>query len=162
MGILHEQGHHLVGLPDQAHGAVSAAQLVGAFVERQVLKADDVRHVGVPPAEHGAYPRQQLLRVEGLGEVVVRTGVQAGHPVLDGVPGSQKQARGFQALCPQVPQHLYTVHPGHHPVQNDTVIGFGLRVAQRVLAVIHGVHLIAGTDQKRFHCVVQVTIILSK
>ena len=159
MRVFHEQDHHLEGLARKPDGAVPAPKLPGPLVQGQVLKLDHVGDEGFPPSQHGPHPGQQLLDVKGLGQVVVRPGVQAGHPVLHGVPGSQKQAGGFDSLCPHLAQGFHAVLSRHHPVQDHAVIGLGPDVIEGFLPVQHGVHLIAGPGQQGLDRVVQVPVV---
>ena len=59
----------------------AAAKRDGVEVEGQVLKGELVQHHRALSTGHGADSGQQLLRVKGLGEVVVRPGVQPRHLV---------------------------------------------------------------------------------
>ena len=85
---------------------------------------------------HGAGPA-------GLGEIVVRTGVQPVHPVRQLGPGREHQHRRGAALRPQAAQHGEAVQLGQHHVQQDHVINGGQGVVQPRLAVVADVHRIA-------------------
>ena len=65
----------------------------------------------------------ELVEVKRLGDEVVRSGLQAGHLVLDLGPGGQQydrySPRGGVAL--ELPAYLVAVHVGHHDVADDEV-----------------------------------------
>ena len=94
-------------------------------------------------AGHGVDPGQQLLRVEGLGEIVVRPGVEPRHPVGDGAAGGEHQRRHGDALRPQLPHHGEAVQLGQHHVQQQIVCEVP-GVVQRGLPVAHHIRDVTG------------------
>jgi hypothetical protein len=92
------------------------------------------------PAGHGPYAGQQLLGLEGLGQIVVRPGVQTLHLVAElGLCRQHQYGRGYSAV-PQTAQDLKAVHFRHHHVQYYPVVAALKTVVQSVLPVVHGVH----------------------
>ena len=73
-------------------------------------------------AQGGADPGQQLLDGEGLGDIVVRPQIQAGHLVHGGVPGGEQDHRQGLVLPADAPQHLQPVEPGQHDVQQHQLV----------------------------------------
>ena len=71
-------------------------------------------------------PRQQLVEVEGLGEIVVGADFQALDLVLERVHGGQHQDRGVVAFMPQPLAHVIAVHVWQHQVEHDHVELAGL------------------------------------
>lgn len=69
----------------------------------------------------GLDPGHQLPDGEGLGDVVVRTQVQAQNFVLLLLPGGDNQHRGVFPLVPEELAHLKAVHLRQHEVQQDQV-----------------------------------------
>ena len=75
-----------------------AVQRAGADLQTQIGKLQTVGLQGRGPPKQGADTRQQLLRRVGLGKVVVRPRVEAGHPVLHHAEGRQQQDGDFSTL----------------------------------------------------------------
>ncbi len=96
----------------------------------------------------GAQPGLQLVEVEGLGQVVVRAGVQAQHAVAHGAARSQDEHGRAQALAARTFQHLQAVQPGQAQIQHH---GVGLAhqpLRQGRGAVGRRLHLDAAPDQR--------------
>ena len=117
-------------------------------VHHQIIQFQNgIAHLALA-AEQGPDPGQQLVKGEGLHQIVVRPGVQPGHPVLDGILGREQQDVGVVSPAPQPAQQRQPVHFGEHPVQDDAVIVRRLRIVQAVPAVkaaVHGVPLLRQT-----------------
>lgn len=99
-------------------------------------------------AQQGAQPGLQLVEVEGLGQVVVGTGVQAQHPVAHGAARSQDEHGRAQALAARTLQHLQAVQAGQAQIQHH---GVGLAhqpLRQGRRAVGRRLHLDAAPDQR--------------
>ena len=102
------------GAAPEAHGAPPLVQLELAHAEHLVGLQRRA-----PQERAGA--GEQLREGEGLGEVVVGAGVQAGHLVVDLVAGGEQQDRGGRPRGAHAAQHLEAVHAGQHDVQDDGV-----------------------------------------
>src|ERR1039458_8067510 len=74
-------------------GALAACDLVGVAVEQQVADAQRSRAAWRPAAQQGAHPRQQLLALEWLDEIVIGACVEALDTGLQSVARSQDQDR---------------------------------------------------------------------
>ena len=72
-------------------------------------------------AEQGPDPGQQLVEGEGLGQVVVGAGVEAGDPVGHLVAGGEHEHRRAVAPLPQQAADGQPVDPRHHHVEHDQV-----------------------------------------
>ena len=112
-------------------------------VHDQIVQLQNgVAHLALAP-EQGPNPGQKLVKRKGLHQIIVRPGVQPGHPVLDGVLGCEQQHVGMVPAAPQPAEQRQPVHLGQHPVQDNTVIVRRLRVVQAVPAVEAAVHRVA-------------------
>ena len=108
--------------PRQLDPYVPAPGLVGQEVERQALEAQYVPRLAVlPAAQERPDPGHQLPEGERLDQIVVGPGVEAGHPVVDPVPGGQHQHRRPVAGRPQPPADLDPREPGHRHVEHDDI-----------------------------------------
>jgi hypothetical protein len=63
----------------------------------------------------------QLVQLEGLGQVVVGTGVEAGHPVGGLHPGGEHEDRCPVAVGTQDTTDAEPVDAGHHHVDDERV-----------------------------------------
>ena len=99
-------------LAAQPHRALSADQQTAGQLQPQIPEGDGVVGPGVAaaPPQQGAHAGQQLLRLKGLGEIIVRPAVQPLDPVGQVAAGRQHQHRHGVAPGAQLPQH---VHFGH-------------------------------------------------
>ena len=142
--VQHQHLHHVELLPAEPHGALAAGEGEGGLLQPQVSV---FQGISLPQlrlaAGQGPDAGQQLLGLKGLGEIVVRTGVQPVHPVRQLGPGREHQHRRGAALRPQAAQHGEAVQLGQHHVQQDHVINGGQGVVQPRLAVVADVHRIA-------------------
>jgi hypothetical protein len=75
---------------------------------------------GDGPAQRGAYPGQQLVHAERLGDVVVGAGVEGVHLGLLGVPGRQHDDRGRRPAA-QALDHGHAVHVGQPEIEDHQV-----------------------------------------
>src|SRR5207244_11852552 len=87
-----------------------------------------------PPTTQGTDARQKHLEAERPHEVVVRTAVDAEHPVLDRIPGRQDENRRAEAASAQGRQDLDAVASGKHQVEHDQIADLGVHTKEAVLA----------------------------
>ena len=86
----------------------------------------------------GQHPNagQQLLRLKGLGQIVIRAAVQPLHPVGQLRAGGKHQYRHGLSGLPQLPQDREPVLFGQHHIQNHQIVNVGEGVVQSALAVV--------------------------
>lgn len=101
---------------------------------------------GGAAAQQGPYAGEEFGEPEGLGDVVVGTGVQAHHGVhLVGAGGQHQDGEGV-AFVAQPAGDLQAVHPGQPQVQDDKVdipLETGVQRGRAVLAHLDFVTLAA-------------------
>ena len=118
-------------------------QCAQAHVKRERPECDDflvarrrARHLGDgAAAQHGMNARQQLARVEGLGQVVVGADFEADDAVNVFAFGRQHDDGRAVVRCAQAPADGQAVFAGHHQVQHDQVYGVAQHDAVQRLAV---------------------------
>jgi hypothetical protein len=88
------------------------------------------------PAQDRTHAQRQLTRAEGLGDVVVRAGLEADQAVGLVAEGGQHDHRD-RPLGAQPAAHLEAVHAGQHEVEDDEVGWLLGHPAQRLVAVVH-------------------------
>src|SRR5260221_5573394 len=90
------------------------------------------------PAQLRAYPGQQFLQAEGLGQVVIGTEVEPLDPVLHAVPGAQYQHRLLESGPAPFTQQIEPVAIRKSKIEDDQIeIVFTERIA-RLCAGAHG------------------------
>src|SRR4051812_43174860 len=118
--VAHQELEQLELAVGQLDLALAAAHLAGVRVEDEVA---DFQRGGAPrgaAAQQGPDPRQQLLALEGLRQVVVGAAVEAGHPVLGLGAGGQHQDRHV-AVAAQAAADLDSVEARQPEVEHDQV-----------------------------------------
>ena len=104
---------------------------------------------------------QQLLDGKGLGNVVVRPHVQAGHLIHHRVPGGEHDD-GHLAFPPQPPQHLHAAEGGEHDVQQDELMLPGQGPVQPGAAVEGLLHLVALVAELQLYHAGQLLLVLDQ
>jgi hypothetical protein len=102
-----------------------------------VLGAGELR-----PPQRRPHARQQLHRTERLGQVVIRSGIQAGNLVLLGLARGQHDDRDCGELT-DPPADITAVHTRHHDVKQQQIQLLSLSHAQRVRAIHRRQHPVA-------------------
>src|SRR5918995_7407834 len=104
------------------------------LVERDRSSREDAGLRREPTACDGMDPRDELLEIERLDEVVVGTRPEARDPVFDLITGSQlddHQAGVFSnSLC-----ELHAVDPWKHQIEDDELRLGALQLGKRLVSV---------------------------
>ena len=137
------------------HRHAAAAYGAGRAVHREVCHSEHVADAGAGPARHHTKPRQQLVKGKGLYQIIVRTGIQAGHPVFNAVLRGKQNHRRTVALGAHAPQHLQAADARQHDVQHHGVIFRPQQVIQRVAASKAPVHAVMRRLQLLYQQLVQ-------
>ena len=116
--------------------------------------------VPVPAPQDGAHAQQELLQVEGFGQVVVAAGFQAPHAVGRVAARGEKQHRGVVALGAQRAAHPEPVDPRQHDIQHDERAARAREPRERLLAVAGGAGLVTFRAQVLHDARGQVRIVL--
>jgi hypothetical protein len=99
-------------------------------------------------SRHRADPRQQLVELERLDDVVVGALVEPGHAAGQRVAGGHHDHRGPVAAGAQRAQHLDAVALGQAEVEQDEVEPFARQRGVGGAAVAHPVDRVTGTAQR--------------
>ncbi len=94
------------------------------------------------PAQHRLDPRRELLGRERLGDVVIGTELESGHPV-GLVTASRQHDHWHRRGRPELTAHLETTQTRKHQVEHDEVRRRGQRAIERNLAVGDPLDLVA-------------------
>ena len=96
-----------------------------------------------PAPQHRADSCKQLIHIKWFGQIVIRAKVKSSDPVAHFLPRRQKKRRHSLSLHAQRFQYIHSVHPGHHNIEDQPVIGADPRVFICVLAVVHRVNAVS-------------------
>ena len=147
-GGAHQQLHHLIFAPAQAHGLRTTAEHPAAALHAQITHRQPLRPVLPAAAQHRAQPAQQLVRCKGLGQIIVRARVKAGDAVVLLSLCGQEHDRRRDAVLTQAAEYLKAVQLRHHYIEDYRIIRASRRVLISVRAVMHGVYRIQILFQK--------------
>src|SRR2546422_7559693 len=114
-----EQGELLRGEGDRP---AAAAYLAGGDVHLEVRHAIERRRKRGAAARQRLEPRQELAEGEGLRQVVVGAGLEAAHPVVEGIERRQHQDRRGGAAAAQLAAQVEAGAAGEADVQDDDVV----------------------------------------
>ena len=134
-----QQKLHQVVLPAaETHLPSAAGQCERAPLQRQAAPGERraLLHLTAAAPQQRADAGQQLLRLKGLGEIVVRAAVQPVYPVVQTALGRQHQHGGGHVGRAQLLGHLKAVHPRQHHVQHHQIIDARQGVVQPAYAVM--------------------------
>src|SRR5262249_21132752 len=110
-------------------------------------------------AQQGPQPRQDLLGVEWLGDVIVSARVEAGHFVAPAVARGQDEHRHFAPSLAPALEHGDAIHLGQPQIEDNGIVRLGIAEEMSFLAVPSNVHDIASVGQRLFQKALQVLII---
>ena len=153
---------HDVAGGQRHHGVLGVAQLAPGRIQPPAGEAVDRvrrRAGGLGPAQDGADARQQLARVEGLGQIVVRTQLQPDDAV--GLLGQRRQhddrqpRRGAQPAADGEP-----VLPRQHEVEHDEIEAAVVEQPLHRLAVGGGIDAKAVPGQEPLQQVADLPIVV--
>ncbi|CBH25967.1 hypothetical protein SRM_03046 [Salinibacter ruber M8] len=129
--------------------------------ERPVLHPPRLRGP-VHAAQEGLDARQKLVEGKRLGEVVVRPGPEAPHPVLHGVEGGEHQDRQLGAVQAQALAHLQPGQIGETDVQQHEVDAALPGVVEPTPAGLDPAHLVPLFVEPLLHERGDVGLVLDK
>jgi hypothetical protein len=118
----------------ESHLPAGPRHAVGRRVEGEVGAGEHRARPARHPPEDGADPREELLEVERLHEVVVGARVESGDPVLDRVARRQHDDRRHDAPRSPAAQDVDARLAREHPVEQhdlDPALGEGALRAGR-------------------------------
>ena len=110
-------------------------------------------------AQHGANPRGQLARVEGLGQVVVGPDLQADDAVDVFAAGRQQDDRHGRAP-PERAKYLEAVLLGQHHIENDQFVGAAGCEIDGAGAGVVGIHFEAFAAQKFAYQIAELPVVV--
>ncbi|MNY11403.1 hypothetical protein D3C86_1444310 [compost metagenome] len=113
-------------------------------------------------AQQHAHARFQLGQREGLDEVVVGAGVEAGQLVFEFVAGGKDDDRRGAVAGAVAGQQRHAVDAGQAQVEDDEVVLLAQQVIRGIHAVMDHAYLVAGAGQARLHATGDLTVVLDQ
>jgi hypothetical protein len=109
--------------------------LIGADVQFDVSERRDRRNEEPRPPHHGPHPGDEILRLEGLAEIIIRAAVQASDHVLLGILGRQHDdSRPFRQSAQRC-DDVERIAVNQHRVDDRRIV---LEIAERLLGIRSG------------------------
>ena len=127
-----KEGEFLLG---KGNFLVVFMHLVRVHVERDGAEHEPLGRRGHGPQLH-FNALQQLRKMERLFDVVVGTGLQAGHGISHGVFGREEDKGRHELPGAQLLAYFQAREAGQHPVHEQQVVGLGLGLGEAVGAVV--------------------------
>ncbi len=158
--VVHEIGEEPILVRGQLHGRSIGDDTPGAGVERDRTADELARRVAGGAAQERPEPRQQLLHVKRLGDVIVRAGVEGVDLVAPAIARRQHQDRHGLAARPPGGDDRGTVLLRQAEVQDHGVIRLGLAQELALLAVHGAVDRVSGALECGDDLAIEVAIIL--
>ena len=131
-------GRELQRLPVPAHRVRPGVQLQRPEPQHPLAPAA----LPPEPPQHGLDPGEQLLGVEGLGDVVVSTELEP-HHLVHGLALGREQHHRDVALLPHLLQYLEPAHARQHDVQDHEVEVLAVESPQGLRPVLRRDHPVA-------------------
>ena len=113
-----------------------------------------------PPPQQRAHPREQLLALERLDEVVVGADVEPLHARVQRVARGQHEDRRVVLVAAQLAGDLDAVHARQAEVEDDEIRQERLRVVQRLGAVVGELDVVALHAQRALEDLGDLLIVL--
>ena len=104
--------------------------------------------------------REHLLKMEGLGDIVIGAGIKSLDLVAPAVPRGQHEDRHGAACAPPRFQNRNAVHLGQSDIQNDGVVGLGLAEKMPFLTIESPVDHVTRIGECSHQLPVEIRIIL--
>ena len=112
-------------------------------------------------AQQRADPRQHLLEMKRLCDIVVGAGIEALHLVAPAVARGQDQDRHGALVAAPGLQHRDAVHLRQADVEHDGVVGLAVAEKMPLLAVERAIDHISGVAQRGGELAIEIRIVLN-
>lgn len=147
-------------LPGKRQGLSGRLHRVGGGIQHNAPEGEKSILLGKPAAQEAPDPRLQLCEVEGLGEIVVGSGVQPPHFVLQAIPRREDEDLHLRIHGPYFPQKLKSIHSRQVQVQNNQIVLHHADQLMGLAAVVTAVHRVRIEPQPLYQRFQQVLLIL--
>ena len=148
--MLRQVLQHLHFTPGEDHPGVAAVRAQIEHIDLEIGSQAQSRVRGLlrsSPPQHGLHPQHQLRDRKRLGHIVVGAQRQSAHDVLISRFGGQHDHRLLPILLAQASQHVKTIAPRQHHVQQDQIKSAAQRLFQASFSIRCRFHLVAVIDE---------------
>ena len=142
--MVHQIGQHAVFMAGQRQRPAIDGDTAVTGVQRQRAAHQFGAGMATGTADQRAQAGQQFFHVEGFGQVIVGTGIDAGHFFVPGVARSQDQHRHRAPGGTPFFQHRDAIHLRQTEIQHDRVVRLGIAHEVGIDAVVRHIDHIAG------------------
>lgn len=140
---------------------VGLMDLMSVGIDSDVSDRDDRALALAAPSQQRTHTGKQLLEIEGLGEIVVRSTVQPSHSILVTNPCRQHEDRHAASGLAQLPADFQTIDARQVEVENDERILLGQALVQPHLAVKGKIHAVGLRLQLPFDILGEILLVLN-
>src|SRR5215831_2161548 len=159
-GMMHEVGEQAIFVRGELDRIAVDGHAAGTGVEAPGAAIELALGVTGRAAQECADARQNLLEMEGLGDVVVGAGVEALDLVAPAVAGGEDKDRHGPAGAPPRLQHRDAVHLGQADVEDHRIIGLAFAEKVALLAVEGTIDHVARIDERGRELAIEIGIVL--
>src|SRR5437773_9879151 len=97
----------------------------------------DLLSQGLPgndPPQQSTNPRDQLSKGKRFYQIIIRSGVQTEHAILNRIASSEQQYWSFGTACAKRPQHFDSVAARQHPIEYHHIETFAAKQKKTLFA----------------------------
>ena len=121
-------------------GDASPLDVPGEAIETQVRESQFCWLLShLPAARQRLHPGEQFWKREGLGQIVVASGLQALDSIVHRVARAEEEDRGFHASSPESADQAQAIEARQHDVDDGGGVGLPLGKVQTVYSVVSDV-----------------------
>ena len=103
-------------------------------IEREITDLLPQSVSGIGPPKQSTNPREQLSKGKGFYQIIIRSGVQAEHAILNRIASSEQQHGCFGTACAKRPEHFDPIAARQHPIEYHHVKTFAAKQKKPLFA----------------------------
>jgi hypothetical protein len=111
-------------------------------VQEKVCIAESCIAAMEAPSHKRPHTRQEFCQDKGLGEIVIRTGVQALHPLLDQASSREHQDRSLYSPLAQLTADLDPTKAGQSDIEKNGIVSDVRAQCESLLTRLGHIHCI--------------------
>ena len=154
-------GEYAVFMGGQLDRSAIDCRARGPCVDPKAAGFQRSRRMPSRPAQQGAQASQQFFRIERLGQVIVRTGIEARHLFTPAVARRQDHHGEILAVIAPALEDRHAVHLGQAKIEDHRVIRFGVTEKVAILAISGQIDRIARLCQRIGELPAQICIVFN-
>src|SRR3974390_2460655 len=159
--MMHKVGEQAVFMRSELYRVAVDGHAAGPGIEPDAAASELALGVAGGAAQERANACENLLEMEGLGDIIVGTGIKSLDLVAPAVARGQYEDRHATAGTPPCLQDGNAVHLGQTDIQNNRIIGLGLAEKMPFLAIESAVDHVSRIGERGYELPVEIRIILN-